>query len=127
MALVLRNSLSRQKEEFKPLEEGKVRMYACGPTVYNFQHIGNFRTFTWVDLLRRYLKYKGYEVTAVMNLTDVDDKIIRDSRAAGMSREEFTQQYVDAFHEDFEALGLLRPDIEPKATEHIDDMVDIVK
>ena len=127
MALVFRNSLTRRKEEFKPIEEGTVRMYTCGPTVYNYQHIGNFRTFTWVDLLRRYLEYKGYKVFTVMNITDVDDKIIRDSRAAGLSREEFTRKYTEAFFEDFDTLGLRRADVHPRATEHIPEMVDIVK
>lgn len=127
MALVFKNSLTRIKEEFKPIDAGKVRMYTCGPTVYNFQHIGNFRTFSWVDILRRYLAYKGFAVTAVMNLTDVDDKIIRDARAAGVSREEFCQQYIDAFFEDSDALGLLRADITPNATDHITEMVEIVQ
>ena len=85
MALRFKNSFSRQKEEFKPIDAGKVRMYTCGPTVYGFAHIGNFRAYMFEDLLRRYLKYKGYAVTQVMNLTDVDDKTIRDSQAAGIS------------------------------------------
>jgi cysteinyl-tRNA synthetase len=127
MALMLRNSLTRQEEEFHPLESGKVRIYSCGPTVYNYQHIGNFRTFTWVDLLHRYLEYKGYEVTLVLNLTDVDDKIIRDSRKAGKSREEFTQDFEKAFFDDWDSLGLQRADRYPRATEHISDMVDMVK
>lgn len=127
MALVFKNSLSGIKEEFKPIEEGKVRMYTCGPTVYNFQHIGNFRTFLWGDLLRRYLEYKGFDVTSVMNITDIDDKIIRDSQAAGISRKEFIQKFVDAFFEDFETLGLKKADIHPYATDHINDMVEMVK
>ncbi|HSG69157.1 MAG TPA: cysteine--tRNA ligase, partial [Planctomycetaceae bacterium] len=127
MALVFKNSLSGIKEEFKSIETGKVRMYTCGPTVYNFQHIGNFRTFLWGDLLRRYLEYKGYDVTSVMNITDIDDKIIRDSQAAGISRQEFIRKYVDAFFEDFETLGLKKADIHPYATDHIDEMVEMVK
>lgn len=127
MALQFYNSLSRQVEEFKPIEDGKVRMYCCGPTVYNYQHIGNFRTFTWVDLLVRYLIYKGYDLFHVTNLTDVDDKIIRDSQKQGVSREEFVKPFVEAFMADFDALGLRPADLFPKATDYIDEMVDLVQ
>jgi len=127
MALKFRNTLTRKDEEFKPLEPGKVKIYTCGPTVYNHQHIGNFRTFMWGDLLKRYLKYKGFEVTHVMNLTDIDDKIIRDSQKTNKSLDEFTGEYIDAFFEDFDTLGLHRADIHPKATEHIPEMVEMVK
>ena len=127
MALRIKNSFSRVKEEFKPIEEGKVKIYTCGPTVYNFQHIGNFRTFIWGDLLRRYLLYKGYDVTYVMNITDIDDKIIRDSQAQKIPRKEFIEKYVVAFKEDLDALGLMRPDIQPYATDHIDGMVAMIQ
>lgn len=127
MPLKFKNSYTGVEEPFSPIEEGKVGIYTCGPTVYNYQHIGNFRTFIWGDLLKRYLKYKGFKVTHVMNLTDVDDKIIRDSQKAGQSLSEFTEIYIKAFFEDFDALGLERADIYPKATEHIPEMVELVK
>lgn len=127
MALRFKNSFTRKKEDFKPIEDGKVKIYTCGPTVYNFQHIGNFRTFMWGDLLRRYLKYKGYDVTYVMNITDIDDKIIRDSQAQKKSRKEFIQKYVDAFLEDLDSLGFLKPDVQPYATDHIDGMVEMIQ
>ncbi|NOY75214.1 MAG: cysteine--tRNA ligase, partial [Kiritimatiellaeota bacterium] len=98
--------MSRNKENFHPIKEGKVGMYTCGPTVYNFAHIGNFRAYMFEDLLRRVLKYAGYEVTQIMNLTDVDDKTIRDSRAAGIPLDEFTQKYKKAFFEDMETLAI---------------------
>ncbi len=127
MALRFRNTLTREKEEFKPIEPGKVRMYTCGPTVYGFAHIGNFRTFTFEDLLRRYLKYKGYEVLHVMNLTDVDDKTIRDSQKEGVSLREFTTRYSKAFFEDLDTLGIERAEIYPAATDHIPEMVSIIR
>ncbi|MBN1213498.1 MAG: cysteine--tRNA ligase [candidate division Zixibacteria bacterium] len=127
MALQFKNTLSGVKEEFKPLEPGKVRMYTCGPTVYYIAHIGNFRTFVFEDLLRRYLKYKGYEITHVMNITDVDDKTIRDSRKEGISLKEFTDRYTKIFFEDMDTLGLERAEVYPAATEHIDEMVAMIK
>ncbi len=126
MALRFRNSLTRTKEEFKPIEPGHVRMYTCGPTVYYYAHIGNFRAYVFEDLLRRYLKYKGYRVTQVMNLTDIDDKTIRDSRKEGVSLKQFTNRYAEAFFEDLDALGIERAEHYPAATEHIDDMVQII-
>jgi cysteinyl-tRNA synthetase len=127
MALVFRNSLTRTKEEFKPIDEGKVRMYTCGPTVYDFAHIGNFRAYMFEDLLRRYLKYKGYQVTQVMNLTDVDDKTIRDSQAKGISLKEHTAPLVKAFFEDLDALRIERAEHYPAATDHVPEMVEIIK
>ncbi|NOY88715.1 MAG: cysteine--tRNA ligase [FCB group bacterium] len=127
MAIMFRNSYTRKKEEFRPIESGKVKIYTCGPTVYNYQHIGNFRTFIWGDLLRRYLEYKGYDVTYVMNITDIDDKIIRDSQANHIPREEFTEKYIKAFFDDLDTLGLKRADIYPYATKHIKEMTDLVK
>ncbi|MET0752847.1 MAG: cysteine--tRNA ligase, partial [Pyrinomonadaceae bacterium] len=117
----------RQVEEFRPIEDGKVRMYICGPTVWNFAHIGNFRTFTFEDVLRRYLKYKGFKLTHVMNLTDVDDRIINEAKAAGKSIDDFVQPYIEAFWEDFDALGLERPEIAPRATHHIAEMIEIIE
>ena len=120
------NTLSRQIEEFQPLEAGKVRMYICGPTVWNFQHIGNFRTFIFADIMRRYLKYKGYELTHVFNLTDVDDRIINEAAKQNISIDEFTAPFIQYFWEDFDALGLERPEVTPRATQHIPEMIDII-
>ncbi len=121
------NTLSRQQEEFQPLEEGKVRMYICGPTVWNFAHIGNFRTFVFGDILRRYLKFKGYQVTHVFNLTDIDDRIIKEAAARNISIDEFTAPYIQYFWEDFDALGNERPEVTPRATHHIPEMIAIIE
>ena len=120
------NTLSRQVEEFHPIVEGKVRMYICGPTVWNFAHIGNFRTFIFGDVLRRYLKFKGYELTHVFNLTDVDDRIINEATARNISIDEFTAPFIQYFWEDFDALGNERPEVTPRATHHIAEMIDII-
>jgi cysteinyl-tRNA synthetase len=120
------NTLSRQIEEFHPIEANKVRMYMCGPTVWNFAHIGNFRTFIFGDILRRYLKYKGYELTHVFNLTDVDDRIINESAKQGITIDDFTAPYIQYFWEDFDALGNQRPDITPRATHHVQEMIEII-
>ena len=120
------NTLSRQTEEFHPLEEGRVRMYICGPTVWNFAHIGNFRTFIFGDVLRRYLKFKGYQVTHVFNLTDIDDRIINEAAKQNISIDEFTAPYIKAFWEDFDALGMERPEVTPRATHHIQEMIEII-
>jgi|CXWL01.1.fsa_nt_gi cysteinyl-tRNA synthetase len=120
------NTLSRQIEEFHPLEDGKVRMYICGPTVWNFAHIGNFRTFVFGDVLRRYLKFKGYAVTHVFNLTDIDDRIINEAAAKNISIDEFTAPFIQYFWEDFDALGNERPEVTPRATHHIGEMIDII-
>jgi cysteinyl-tRNA synthetase len=124
--LRLFNTLSRQVDEFRPLEEGRVRMYICGPTVWNFAHIGNFRTFVFGDILRRYLKFKGYELTHVMNLTDIDDRIISEAAARNISIDEFTEPFTQYFLEDFDALGNERPEIMPRATHHIAEMIEII-
>ncbi len=120
------NTLSRQVEEFLPLEKGKVRMYICGPTVWNFAHIGNFRTFVFGDILRRYLKFKGFDLTHVMNLTDIDDRIINEAAARNISIDEFTEPFAEYFLEDFDALGNERPEIIPRATRHIPEMIEII-
>lgn len=120
------NTLSRQQEEFHPLEDGKVRMYICGPTVWNFAHIGNFRTFVFGDILRRYLKFKGYDLTHVMNLTDIDDRIINEAAARNISIDEFTAPFTQYFLEDFDALGNERPEVMPRATHHIPEMIEII-
>ncbi len=121
------NTLSNKIEEFQPLEGNRVRMYICGPTVWNFAHIGNFRTFTFGDILARYLRFKGYDLTHVMNLTDVDDRIINESASAGKTIDEFVQPYIVAFWEDMDALGNQRPTVAPRATEHIAEMIDIIQ
>ena len=120
------NTLSRHIEEFHPLEQGKVRMYVCGPTVWNFAHIGNFRTFVFGDVLRRYLKFKGYEVTHAFNLTDIDDRIINEAAAKNISIDEFTAPFIQYFWEDFDALGNERPEVTPRATHHVAEMIDII-
>ncbi len=120
------NTLSRQVEEFQPIEDGKVKMYICGPTVWNFAHIGNFRTFIFGDVLRRYLKFKGYAVTHVFNLTDIDDRIINEAKARNISIDEFTAPFIQYFWEDFDALGMERPEVTPRATHHIAEMIDII-
>src|SRR5437764_7653176 len=120
------NTLSRQIEEFHPLEQGRVRMYICGPTVWNFAHIGNFRTFVFGDVLRRYLKFKGYELTHVFNLTDIDDRIINEAAANNITIDEFTAPYIQYFWEDFDALGNERPEVTPRATHHIPEMIEII-
>jgi cysteinyl-tRNA synthetase len=125
--LKFQNTLTGQLEEFRPLEENHVRMYICGPTVYGFAHIGNFRSFIFGDVLRRYLKFKGYRLTHVMNITDVEDRIIKFSREAGLSIDEYTAAYIDALWQDFDDLGLERPDETPRATRHIPQMVSLIK
>ena len=125
--LTLFNTLTRKLEPFEPLQPGHVRMYSCGPTVYNFIHIGNLRTFLWSDLLRRYLEWKGLRVTMVMNLTDVEDKIIRNAAAKGVDIYSYCAPYIDAFFEDIDTLRIRRADIYPKATDHIAEMVSLVE
>ena len=127
MGLKLYNTLTRKKEDFEPITEGEVRLYTCGPTVYDFAHIGNYRAYMFEDLLKRFLLYKGYKVTHVMNLTDVDDKTIKASTKQGISLDEYTEKYKKAFFEDLDALNIDRADVYPAATEHIDEMVELVK
>jgi cysteinyl-tRNA synthetase len=126
MSLHLYNSLTRSIEEFKPLVPGKVSLYCCGPTVYYYVHLGNLRAFMFYDLLRRYLKYRGYEVTQVMNITDVDDKIIRDAKKSGKPWREFVRYYEDAFIADLKTLNIELPEIMPHATTEINQMVAII-
>jgi cysteinyl-tRNA synthetase len=125
--LKLYNSLTDTEEEFHPLEEGIVRFYTCGPTVYDYAHVGNFRTFVFQDLLRRYLRYRCYRVIHVMNITDVDDKTIHNARAQGMTLKDYTAKYTEAFLEDSRALRIESPDIMPRATEHIPEMVRLIR
>lgn len=125
--LKFHNTLSNKLEDFQPLKEAEVKLYICGPTVWSYAHIGNFRTFVFGDILRRYLKYKGYKLTHVFNLTDVDDRIINEAKKAGKTIEEFTAPFIEAFWEDFDTLGLERPEIAPCATEHIAEMIQIIE
>ncbi len=121
------NTLSGRTEPFVPMVAGEVRTYTCGPTVYDFAHIGNFRTFVFQDVLRRYLKSKGFRVIQVMNLTDVDDRIIQKSAAVGTSIREYTDKYIQAYLADRKALNLEPPEHIARATEHIDDMVELIQ
>jgi cysteinyl-tRNA synthetase len=125
MPLRLFNTLSGKVEEFEPLEDNEVRMYACGPTVYDYGHIGNFRTFVAVDILRRFLRQSGYKVRHVMNITDVDDKIIRNSARAGVPLNQFTAKYEKAFLEDVAALNIEQPEL-VRATEYIPEMAEFI-
>jgi cysteinyl-tRNA synthetase len=125
--LKIYNTLTNQVEEFQPINPPEVRMYVCGPTVYDYAHIGNFRTFLFADLLRRYIKYKGYRLRHVMNITDVDDKIIARAVENKKSLREFTDQYIQFFFEDFDALGAERPEEVLRATDHIPEMVEVIK
>jgi len=127
MTVHVYNTLTRQKEEFKPLKGKQVGFYSCGPTVYNVIHIGNLKSFLAEDVLKRYLTYKGFKVKHVRNITDVDDKTIRDSQKEGVSLKEFTDRYTKAFFEDLETVRILPADVYPKATEHIKQMVALVK
>ncbi|MGI9070657.1 MAG: cysteine--tRNA ligase [Bryobacteraceae bacterium] len=127
MALRFYNTLTQELETFEPLIGNTVRMYTCGPTVYNFVHIGNFRTFTFQDILRRWLRYRGYELNHVMNVTDVDDKIIANAAKEGKSIEQYTAVYSKAFFEDAAALRLEQPEHVVKATEHIPVMVKAIE
>lgn len=127
MALRLYNTLTLRLEPFEPAAGNTVRMYTCGPTVWSFAHIGNFRTFVFQDILRRWLRARGYALDHVMNLTDVDDRIIQQSAAAGQSIGEFTEPYIQAFLEDSAALRLERPERLVKATGHIGDMVALIQ
>ncbi|HKP85151.1 MAG TPA: cysteine--tRNA ligase [Blastocatellia bacterium] len=124
--LRLRNTLTRAQEDFKPLEGNTVRMYACGPTVYDYGHIGNFRSFVAIDVLRRYLKYLGYEVFHVMNITDVEDKIIRNMLEQGKTLEEYTEFYTQEFLQDCDSLNIEQPEVVPYATKHIPEMIEIM-
>lgn len=127
MAIRFFNTLTLRKEEFEPLQPGKVGMYTCGPTVYNYAHIGNFRSYMFEDLLRRHLAYRGFDVKHIMNITDVDDKIIRTCRETGESLESVTGRYTKAFLEDIEALGIQRAHEYPTATGHVPEMIDLIK
>ena len=120
------NSLSRTKEELRPIEPGHVKFYTCGPTVYNFAHIGNFRAYTFEDILRRVILYNGLRVTQVMNLTDIDDKTIRGAQEKGVPLKSFTKPYIDAFFDDLKALNIQPAEHYPAATDHIPEMIVLI-
>ena len=126
MALELFNTLTSKVEEFRPLEDNLVRMYACGPTVYDYGHIGNFRTFVVVDTLRRYLRQSGFQLKHVMNITDVDDKIIRNAARDGVTVQQYTKKYRQAFLEDADALNIQHPEFLVNATDHIQGMAQFI-
>lgn len=121
------NTLSHRKEDFQPIHSGEARVYTCGPTVHDYAHLGNFRAYVFEDLLRRTLKFFGLKVIQVMNVTDVDDKTIRKSRAKGLSLAEYTRIYQDAFFDDLDALHIERAEFYPLATDHIPEMVDLIQ
>jgi cysteinyl-tRNA synthetase len=125
--LLIYNTLTNKKEIFEPINPPDVMMYVCGPTVYDYFHIGNARSFIMADVVRRYLLYKGYKVKFVMNLTDVDDKIIKRSREQNEDFNEFAEKYITAFFDDLEKLKLMKADIYPKATEHMDDIIRMIE
>ncbi len=123
----LYNTLTQKKETFVPIEEGKVRMYSCGPTVYNYFHIGNARPFIVFDVLRRFLEYTGYEVTFIQNFTDVDDKIINRSHEENISPEAVAEKYIQEYFADADALGIKRASVHPKVSEHIAEIIEMIK
>jgi len=127
MAIKFFNTLTRKEEVFKPIHKGEVRMYTCGPTVYAALHIGNYRTFLIADLIKRYLEFKGFNVKHVMNITDIDDKTIRDSGKEGVTLKEFSERYTKFFFEGLDLLNIKRASIYSKASEHFEDMIRIVK
>jgi cysteinyl-tRNA synthetase len=127
MALVFYNTLKRKKEKFKPSKKGQISMYTCGPTVYDYAHIGNMRTYVFNDLLRRYLEYKGFKVKEITNLTDVEDKTIKASRKQGVSLESYVQKYINAFFEDADILHIKRSEVYPRATQNIPEIVDLIE
>ena len=127
MTIQFYDTPSRAKRTFEPLEPGKVRLYSCGPTVWDYSHIGNFRCFLFYDVLKRYLQYRGFEVEHVMNLTDVDDRIVKKVNEDGTTLDAYVQTYIDGFHEDIDALGIVPADRYPRATRHIPEMIDLIR
>jgi len=127
MTLKLYNTMTRRKEEFKPLEPGKIGIYACGITAYDVCHVGHARSAVVFDVITRYLRDRGYEVTFVKNFTDVDDKIIQKSHTEGVGISEISERYIREHNEDMEKLGVARPTVSPRATEHIDGMINLIR
>ena len=127
MSIKFYNSYSRKKELFKPIIDGKVGLYTCGPTVYDFAHIGNFRTFIFEDLLKRWLIHNGYDVTHIMNITDVDDKTIKMAKNQNVDLNIITEKFTEQFMNDLKWLKILPADKYPRATKSIDKMIEIIK
>ncbi|MCU0236847.1 MAG: cysteine--tRNA ligase [Acidobacteria bacterium] len=120
------NTLTRRLEEFREIEKGRIGLYTCGPTVYDFPHIGNFRSYVFEDLVKRFFRFSGFRVRHVMNITDIDDKTIRKANELGLPLGEVTRKYIDAFHVDLRTLNILPADVYPRATEHIPEMLQLV-
>ncbi|MEI7709551.1 MAG: cysteine--tRNA ligase [bacterium] len=127
MALKFYNTLTRTKEDFIPIKKDEVSFYSCGPTVYNYPHIGNYRAYIFADTLKRVLQYAGYKVKHIMNLTDIDDKTIRDSQKEGKTLKEFTEFYTEAFYKDIKSLNIINPQKFTKATDYVNEMVDLTE
>src|SRR5690606_21790036 len=126
MTIKIYNTLTHEKEEFRPIEEGKVKMYVCGPTVYNYIHIGNARPAIVFDTVRRYFEYKGYQVDYVLNFTDVDDKIINRAKETGETVHDIANKYIQAYLEDVEALGVKKATHNPRVMETMDEIIEFV-
>ena len=120
------NTLTRKKEELRPIEDGIIKIYVCGPTVYNYFHIGNARPFVVFDTLRKYLEYRGYKVKFVQNFTDVDDKIINKAKEEGITASEVSEKYIEEYYKDAKALNVKKADVHPKVSEHIPEIIDFV-
>jgi cysteinyl-tRNA synthetase len=120
------NTLTRRVEGFEEIEKGRIGLYTCGPTVYDYPHIGNYRSYMFEDLVKRFFIFLGYRVTHVMNITDIDDKTIRKAIEAGLPLNDVTQQYIAAFHGDLRTLNILAADVYPRATEHIPEMIALI-
>ncbi|MFT6984989.1 MAG: cysteinyl-tRNA synthetase, partial [Psychromonas sp.] len=125
--LKIYNTLTRQKEQFKPLIPGKIGMYVCGVTIYDYCHIGHARTFVAFDTVARYLRFSGYSLNFIRNITDVDDKIIKRANKNNESCEQLTARFTDAMHADFDALNMLRPDLEPRVTDHMAEVIAMIE
>ena len=123
----LYNTMTRKKEEFQPLHENEVRMYCCGPTVYNYFHIGNARPFIIFDTFRRYMEYKGYKVTFVQNFTDIDDKMIQKANEEGITVSELAERFIEEYYKDADVLGIKRATYHPRATEHISEIIEFIE
>ena len=121
------NTLTRKKQIFQPIEKNIVKIYTCGPTVYNYAHIGNLSAYLFADLLKRYLRYSGYEVIDVMNLTDVDDKTIKSSQENNQPLRQYTSFFINTLLEDFKKLNIIKPKVLCRATEHINKMIDLIQ
>ena len=125
--LQIHNTITRQKEDFVPITPGKIGMYVCGVTVYDLCHIGHARTFVNFDMIVRYLRYCGYDVKYVRNITDIDDKIIKRAQEKGVSAKDLAEHFIQEMYEDFDKLNIKRPDLEPRATDHIDAIISLVQ